>query len=481
MNNDSNLEQLDYDNLNSNDILWNFLFIYLPPIILFQGIIGNVLSLIVFFRLGKLRNKFKPDFLLKTFKYLSNRCIKKSEKTLKIVAVGGANSLATPSPGGLTIYLYLSLLALFDLGVLIFGLLNEWIYSLTLFDLKNESDFVCKLFTFFAYLFSHLSSCTIVIATFIRLLAVYKPYKATNLTNLKMVKLISFLQLLILSVFNSHLFWNMNLIQLDYKNNNSTSNLFNDEQEYSIIISNLSDLIIQKNVIYSNKQCKIKQNSFALSIWPIIDKLVYSILPFLLIFMFNILILINISKVQKYKYTLYVSKLKQDLLINKENLIPKQQVLEVVAIASVNQSSNTYQIKKLNEYNLDIKDKIIHFKKYHLVGKKFTVVLLAISFSFLILTLPAVFTYILIEPLTKKFEKMEINEANLNFEMFGYIQKTTDLLMYLNHSINFFIYFITSFRFRQQFKQLIHYSVFKKNFIIYCQCYSNNKKNHLYD
>jgi len=258
----------------------------------------------------------------------------------------------------------------------------------------------------------------------------------------------------------------MNLVQLDYKNNNSTSNFFNDEQEYSIIISNLSDLIIQKNVIYSNKQCKIKQNSFALSIWPIVDKLVYSILPFLLIFMFNILILINISKVQKYKYTLYVSKLKQDLLIN---------------VASVNQSSNTCQIKKLNEYNLDIKDKIIHFKKYHLVGKKFTVVLLAISFSFLILTLPAVFTYILIEPLTKKFEKMEINEANLNFEMFGYIQKTTDLLMYLNHSINFFIYFITSFRFRQQFKQLIHYSVFKKNFIIYCQCYSNNKKNHLYD
>ena len=131
---------------------------------------------------------------------------------------------------------------------------------------------------------------------------------------------------------------------------------------------------------------------------------------------------------------------------------------------------------------LDIKEKIIQFKKYHLVGKKFTVLLLAISISFLILTLPVVLTYILIDPLTKKYEKMEINESNFNFERFGYIQKVSELLMYLNHSINFFIYLATSFRFRQQFMQLFRNLISKKKFSVYCKCNSIKKKQtYLYD
>ena len=41
-----------------------------------------------------------------------------------------------------------------------------------------------------------------------------------------------------------------------------------------------------------------------------------------------------------------------------------------------------------NKKTLDIKERIVQFKKYHLVGKKFTVMLLGISFCFLFLTLP---------------------------------------------------------------------------------------------
>ena len=136
-------------------------------------------------------------------------------------------------------------------------------------------------------------------------------------------------------------------------------------------------------------------------------------------------------------------------------------------------------ISSINNSKIDIKEKIIQFKKYHLVGKKFTILLLAISFSFLILTFPVVLTYLLIDPLMKKYDKMEINESNLNFERFGYIQKITELLMYLNHSINFYIYFITSFRFRQQFKYLFN----SNNFYFYCKCFHfiSNKQKHLYD
>ena len=594
---------------NINVIWWNILFIYLPPLILVQGIIGNLISFYVFFKLGKLKNKFKPDQLIKLSKLIitsmktsnvndNNIITNKNQlsinkqnndainKTKKINNNNNNNRIQS-TPGGLTIYLYLCLLAIFDLGVLLFGLLNEWIYSLTLFDLKNHSLFICKLFTFFAYLFSHLSSSTIVITTAIRLIAIYRPLYASNLTTIKFVKLISFIQFLSFTLINIHLFWNMNLIQLDYHTSTTTSPISSDVPQSTSILpilnftqesksdgsyfiklflfqqqQNISTLEQKNNSFYNNndndynyiegshnvdinddneiitinnfqlKQCKIKTNIFTKSVWPIADKLIYCILPFLFITLFNILIIINISKVQKYKYTLYVSKLKNDLIIQHQQQQQQQQQSSFhesihnnneltssnannqILNDELNEGSNNNNNKKdliivykqqlqqqsisaiINnqqqlDHKIDIKEKIIQFKKYHLVGKKFTILLLAISFSFLVLTFPVVLTYLLIDPLTKKFDKMEINESNFNFEIFGYIQKITELLMYLNHSVNFYIYFITSFRFRQQFKLLFksssnyHHNNSRNNnkYIFYFKCcFSNHKqKTHLYD
>ena len=321
---DSLLDQVGADiNENENYTWWSFLFVYLPPCILLQGLIGNVISLIVFFRLGKLGNKFKPDKLIKlahsVLNTLNNKKNKKQKQldmlpptSLQIVKNQAAKKRI--APGGLTIYLYLCLLAVYDLGVLVFGLLNEWIYSLTLFDLKNQSTVVCKLFTFFAFLFSHCSSSTIVITTAIRILAVYAPYKASNLTTIRSVRVISCLQLAFFSLFNSHLFWSMSLTELKYEPpsllaNESSKALIQFKVENNNILTIIfasttlnnrtSPGELNSNNKLSLSQCKITPSLFARSIWPIADKLAYCILPFLLITLFNILIVINIKKVQK--------------------------------------------------------------------------------------------------------------------------------------------------------------------------------------
>lgn len=503
---------------NENDKWWNILFIYLPPCIFIQGLVGNIISLIVFFRLGKLGSKFKPDLLIKLIHSMLNKFNKNKQKkdnstmpsqSQQNGAVKRPTDPKRIAPGGLTIYLYLCLLAVYDLGVLVFGLLNEWIYSLSLFDLKNQSIVVCKLFTFFAFLFSHCSSSTIVITTAIRILAVYAPYKASNLTTIKSVRLISCLQLAFFSMFNLHLFWTMSLIELKYEpppaslNDSAKSMLkFKVENTNVLTVYFVSSLNSSTNEEHSNKlslnQCKITPSLFARSIWPIADKLAYCILPFLLITLFNVLIVVNIKKVQKYSYTLYVSKLlnqqEPNLKLNNksEMMATYNQNLNVCKVnlslssnnihSSVKSRSVAEQIPAGSLKTLDIKEKIIQFKKYHLVGKKFTVVLLAISISFLIFTFPVVLTYILIDPLTKKYEKMEINESNFNFERFGYIQKASELLMYLNHSINFFIYLISSFRFRQHFMQLFRNLFKRKRFSFYCRCNSiKNNQTYLYD
>ena len=68
----------DYDmykiaDLNKISFWWYILFVYLPPLILLQGVIGNVFSLMVFIKLGKLKNKIKPDLLIQLGKHLISK------------------------------------------------------------------------------------------------------------------------------------------------------------------------------------------------------------------------------------------------------------------------------------------------------------------------------------------------------------------------------------------------------------------------
>jgi hypothetical protein len=127
----------------------------------------------------------------------------------------------------------------------------------------------------------------------------------------------------------------------------------------------------------------------------------------------------------------------------------------------------------------EIKEKIIQFKKYHLVGKKFTIMLLSVSICFLILTFPVVIIYVMLEKIQKNIDEMnDLNESNKSYDLLRNVQKMSTLLMYLNHSINFFIYFLTGARFRQQFyKSFLNSNNLKINIDCF-KLFSGKKKRH---
>jgi len=89
---------------------------------------------------------------------------------------------------------------------------------------------------------------------------------------------------------------------------------------------------------------------------------------------------------------------------------------------------------------------------------RLTVLLLFVSFSFLVLTLPAVVLNLIV---TTKFKPKSSHfiiysspiNRSLDSDRFFYFA-ITRLLMIINHSVNFILYFVVGKRFRRDLKRL---------------------------
>ena len=391
---------------------------YIPIGLVFIGTIGNSISFLIFLKLGtlKLKLSFKRSTNLNRFEAKNKYRIKRLESN----SCNSLSDLMILNHGAYTVYIFLSILSLLDLSVLYFGLLNDWleISSKTL-NFKLHSSLLCKLIPFFAYVFSHSSSWLVVVVSFIRLLAIYKPSAACQLTRKKnVVKVVLFLGT-VLTMVDLSFFWahELNVKSFadflpEYFNSNEINStvLISDQQKYM----NLEELIYT---------CEIKKNKFALDILPILDKLVYCLIPFWLLAIMNFLIIrktnVKTSKEHKYKY---IAKFQKEDVEN-------------------HFKSNVRSKKK------QIKNKSV---EYHLIGRKFTIMLLAKSFGFLIFTLPILIMFVCLKKIENYLENIkDLENMTKGYEILYIVQKTTYLLMYLNHSINFFIYFKFSPRFRR--------------------------------
>jgi hypothetical protein len=141
-------------------------------------------------------------------------------------------------------------------------------------------------------------------------------------------------------------------------------------------------------------------------IWPWVDAAIYSFIPLLTITVLNILIIRQVSAARRLR-----------------------QHLE----------------------NADNDD--VRFGRWGAEGSaKLTVMLLSVSFTFLLTTLPLNITLIV------TFLEGE-NPSNEHIAREALLQTITELLMYVNHSINFFLYCATGIRFR---RKLVNILTFRK-------------------
>ena len=113
-----------------------YILLYVPPILIFCGIIGNIISLVIWTR--RSMRKFST-------------------------------------------YFYLAVLASADIFVLLVGLLRLWIGELTGHDVRDTHDITCKLFTWLGYTSSDFSAWLIIAVTCERYLVVCHPFKISRL------------------------------------------------------------------------------------------------------------------------------------------------------------------------------------------------------------------------------------------------------------------------------------------------------------
>lgn len=151
----------------SNDIISHFwgqklshdLKVYIPPFLIFIGLMGNIISFVIW------RNK---------------RMKRSSVNT------------------------YLSVLSLADISVLIFGLFSTWIHSVSGADIFRSVDVLCKLWNFFVYTSYMFSVWLVVIITTERFIVVCLPFLAHRICNQTKAHFIIKCLLLFSICFNLH-------------------------------------------------------------------------------------------------------------------------------------------------------------------------------------------------------------------------------------------------------------------------------------
>ncbi|CAF1625594.1 unnamed protein product, partial [Didymodactylos carnosus] len=100
--------------------------------------------------------------------------------------------------------LYLTILALADFLFLLFNSLPEWLGTLYKIDFKLTSQTMCRLIPHLVYLTSHLSAGLVVTVTVERYIAVKYPLIAHKLNTIRNTKFVILILIIILFLLDSH-------------------------------------------------------------------------------------------------------------------------------------------------------------------------------------------------------------------------------------------------------------------------------------
>ena len=274
-------------------------------------------------------------------------------------------------------YYYLMVLAVADTLVLYIGLLRLWIGELTGFDLKDQADWICKLTNVIGYTVSDFSVWLIIAVTIERYIVVCHPLKANTMCNTVRARKVILGLLAGLFVLNLHFFWTVQIVY--YKHNGDTIPQCAGGAEHAHLVD---------------------------QVWPWVDTIIYSFLPFVVIIVLNVLIVHQVILARRHRVEL--------------------------------RSGSMYEHSQR--------------RPSHEGSTRLTIMLLTITFAFLLTTLPMTIANIMAFFLDEY--KTNLHEVS----KFKLARTITELLMYINHSMNFFLYCATGQKFRHQLVWMVCYS-----------------------
>ncbi|XP_013403369.1 FMRFamide receptor-like [Lingula anatina] len=270
----------------------------------------------------------------------------------------------------LSTYFYLAALSLADTVVLYFGLFRLWIWQLTGMDVQHYADWSCKLVAVIGYSASDFSVWLIIAVTVERYIVVCHPLKASELCNIPRAKIVMGALFMLLLTINLHFFWTVEL-----STSESDIPKCDGGPQYKHLIT---------------------------EIWPWVDAVIYSFLPFGTILIMNCIIIRQVIHARRSREELQNTSLKERRRTTQESSI------------------------------------------------KLTIMLLTVSFTFVLTTLP-INVFMIAKAFFQSYSEQDIDEKGRR----EVIHTSAKLLMYLNHSINFFLYCATGQKFRHQVKRIL--------------------------
>lgn len=272
-----------------------------------------------------------------------------------------------------SIAMYLTALAFSDLLVLWTGLFRQWVLYMFQVDIRILSTTGCKIHVFLVYVGFQCSSWFLVAVTSERFLSVWFPYKVRTVCKPKNAAIVILIIVLCCVCLNHHWFYSVTVQPSYVYKFNHTYKLICGE-----INQNFADFFV---------------------IWKWLDLCIVSLIPLLLLSMFNVSIICRVLS-RKYK-----SKSSPRITENTESLI-----------------SRSTKVSQL------------------------TLMLITVSVVFILCSTP-MSAYIIGQPFWEKSA-----ETNQEYAVIRLWWTIVNMLAYLNNSLNFVLYFLSGSKFRQQVK-----------------------------
>ncbi|KAL8582770.1 hypothetical protein ACOMHN_021882 [Nucella lapillus] len=325
------------------------LMLYVPPILIVVGTLGNVFSFII----------------------LRRRAMAKVSS-----------------------YLYLASLAVADSLVLYIGLLRLWMGEVTGTDFHYATDWLCKLTISFGYMASDLSVWLIIAVTVERYIVVCFPLKASTMINTtRAKKVIAFLVLLMFTI-NLHFFWTVEIVERPVDGRN-----------------------------VGNCEAAPFHQPLVNGVWPWVDACIYSFVPFIVILVLNILIIYEVVDARRQRQHMQNTP-------------------------THHHHHHLHHSTRVRQGDLCSVTRTTRRSGGPCEGTKLTIMLLTVSFTFLLTTLPMNVSLIVTAFWRHQHSLRHTTQLKL-------ASTVAELLMYINHSINFFLYCATGHKFRQQIVLLL--------------------------
>ena len=395
-------------------------FIHLFPIVFLVGIIGNFLAVIVLRR-----------------KAMQTSCSS----------------------------IYLLVLALADSTVLCLSGFKTWLKLATGFELLHTSDCSCRLILYGFYSATHISAWIIVLVTAERLLVVHWPLKAGLTWLVRRPGLTVSILIFVILVININILYTAELAYYVISPQATQHFLNSSSLQLEINIhSNFSSPYDRKNITLKSLFCSAKRNTLITNI----NLFIYSLLPSVLLFSFNVAI-IRTTKIVASLFSTRINTIHDKLCSS--DLKVEQQSGECskrkISTARINPGliespkerhvDNSLPEKCLSSPNQGCcnpgvhKNAIPEFQKHVTVVRqgvmrrrskecsqqRLTLTLLTLSFCWLFFSFP----YSLIDSEVRLFNK-ETNSRLICY-----------FLMYINHAINFYLYCFLRQKFRNELKR----------------------------